>query len=25
MDPLMRPFLPQRFVTGNLIKEALVI
>lgn len=25
VDPLMRPFLPHRFITGNLIKEMLVI
>ena len=25
MDPVMRPFLPDRFDTGNLIKELLVI
>ncbi|MGC9152670.1 MAG: NAD(P)/FAD-dependent oxidoreductase [Vulcanisaeta sp.] len=25
VDPLMKPFLPDRFITGNLIKELLVI
>ncbi|GAB6943559.1 NAD(P)/FAD-dependent oxidoreductase [Vulcanisaeta sp. JCM 14467] len=25
IDPIMKPFLPDRFITGNLIKELLVI
>ena len=25
IDPVMKPFLPDRFITGNLIKELLVI